>query len=96
MMSVYVDDMKAPYRGMLLCHMCADTTEELLEMADRIKVARKWIQNAGASSEHFDICLAKRELAVQYGAEEVSRQELVRRNQAKRMRSEPTLFGGIG
>ena len=58
--SVYIDDMRAPYGRMIMCHMTADTTEELLAMADRIGVARKWIQHEGTPWEHFDICLAKR------------------------------------
>ena len=71
-MAVLVDDMKAPYGRMIMCHMVADTTEELLEMADRIGVARKWIQDAGEEHEHFDISMSKRALAVQYGAREVT------------------------
>lgn len=77
-MAVYVDDMRAPYRGMVMCHMAADTTAELLAMADKIGVARKWIQHAGRYDQHFDIALSKRALAVQAGAVEVTRKELVR------------------
>lgn len=82
-MSVYVDDMQAPYRGMIMCHMSADSNEELLAMAANIGVARKWLQNGGTHREHFDICLSKRALAVRFGAEEVTSRELVRRNIAK-------------
>ena len=67
-MSVYVDDMRAPFRGMVMCHMTADTQPELLAMARRIGVAVKWLQKAGTSREHFDICLSKRRLAVASGA----------------------------
>lgn len=67
-MSVYIDDMEAPYRGMKMCHMVADSTEELLAMVDRIGVKRKWIQKAGTYKEHFDICLAKKKLAIAAGA----------------------------
>jgi len=67
-MSVYVDDMEAPYRGMKMCHMIADSTEELLAMVDRIGVKRKWIQQPGGPREHFDICLAKKKLALEAGA----------------------------
>lgn len=70
-MAVYVDDMRAPYGRMVMCHMMADTTQELLAMADRIGVKRRWIQKPGTPDEHFDISLSKRALAVQYGAREI-------------------------
>jgi hypothetical protein len=72
-MTVYV---KAPYRRMVMCHMVADTTEELLKMADRIGVARRWLQKAGTPTEHMDICLAKRALAVAAGAKEITTWQL--------------------
>ena len=75
-MAVYVDNMRAPYGRMIMCHMIADTTEELLAMADRIGVARKWLQHPGTSREHFDIALSKRALAVQAGAQEITWREL--------------------
>lgn len=95
-MSVYVDDMRAPFRGMLMCHMIADTSEELLQMVDRISVKRKWIQYAGTPKEHFDICWTKRKLAVSAGALEVTRRELVQRQLQKDGRELPQmpLFGG--
>lgn len=72
-MAVYVDDMYAPFGRMKMCHMMADTTEELMAMADRIGVDRKWIQDRGHPwHEHFDISMSKRALAVQHGATEVS------------------------
>ena len=74
-MSVYVDDMRARYGRMIMCHMTADSTEELVAMADRIGVARKWIQKAGTPFEHFDICLAKRASAVANGAIETTMRE---------------------
>ncbi|NSX15011.1 DUF4031 domain-containing protein [Cupriavidus taiwanensis] len=76
-MTVYVDDMEASYGRMVMCHMLADTTAELLAMADKIGVARKWIQKAGTHHEHFDIAKSKRALAVQHGAIEIDRQGLV-------------------
>ena len=78
-MAVYVDDMRAPYGRMLMCHMGADTTEELLAMADKIGVARKWLQCPGTVREHFDIALSKRLLAVINGAREVTQREFVMR-----------------
>ena len=85
-MAVYVDHMRAPLGRMKMCHMIADSTEELLAMADRIGVARRWIQKAGTSHEHFDIALSKRALAVEAGAKEITRRELGR---ILRERSQP-------
>lgn len=75
-MSVYVDAPIHQYGRMTMCHMLADTTDELHSMADKIGIARKWYQ-AQASTPHYDICKAKRALAVQLGAIEVDRRQLV-------------------
>lgn len=71
-MGVYVDSMRATYGRMKLCHMISDSTDELLAMADRIGVARKWLQNAGTAREHYDIAMSKRALAVHFGAVEIT------------------------
>lgn len=75
---VYIDNFNAPYRGMKMCHMIADTTDELLAMADQIGVQRKWIQDAGTYNEHFDICQSKKAKALQLGATEVTLMQLGR------------------
>ncbi len=77
-MTVYVDNMRAKFRGMVMCHMLADSTEELLAMADRIGVDRKHLQDAGTYREHFDICLTKRAAALEAGATEASMSDLGR------------------
>lgn len=71
-MAVYVDDMNAKHGRMTLCHMIADTHEELMQMVDKIGVDRKWLQYPGKHKEHFDICLAKKKLAIKHGAKEIS------------------------
>lgn len=71
-MTVRVDNMRTPFGRMIMCHMMADSDKELLAMADKIGVRRKWHQHPGTSRSHFDICLSKRKLAVQAGAIEVS------------------------
>lgn len=71
-MAVYVDDMKASYGRMVMCHMLADTEAELHAMADRIGVDRKWYQYPHKSRHpHYDIALSKRALAVAAGAQEI-------------------------
>jgi len=76
-MAVYVDHGEMAYRRMKMCHMVADSEVELLEMADTIGVARKWIQRPARGPVHFDICQSKRKLAVEAGAIEVDRRKLV-------------------
>ena len=76
-MAVYIDSYDASFGKMKMCHMIADTTEELLEMVDKIGVQRKWIQEPGTKHEHFDICLSKKKLALSFGAIEINWKELV-------------------
>jgi hypothetical protein len=71
-MGVYVDEPMWSYGRMTMCHMFADSREELDAMADRIGVARKWIQKAGTHREHYDIAKTKRALAVEHGAIEIT------------------------
>lgn len=89
-MSVYVDDMRAPFGRMIMCHLWADTSAELFAMADAIGVARKWFQcPPKASWEHFDIALSKRALAVERGAIETDRYGPVRHT--RKLRGLPPL-----
>jgi len=74
-MAVYVDDMEAEFRTMIMCHMIADTTQELLEMVDKIGVQRKWIQHPNTYKEHFDIAKSKRALAIRHGAIQITWRE---------------------
>lgn len=75
-MTVYVDDMEAPYGRMVMCHMLADTTDELLSMADKIGVSRRWLQHSGTPREHFDICKSKRSRALDLGAKEITMRDM--------------------
>ena len=43
---------------MKMCHMLADTLDELHAMADRIGVARRHFQT-DSSAPHYDICKSK-------------------------------------
>lgn len=83
-MSVYVDNMRAKYGRLIMCHMIADTHDELIAMVDTIGVDRKWIQDAGTHTEHFDIALAKRTKAVRAGAIEITWRELGLKLRARR------------
>jgi hypothetical protein len=71
-MAVFVDDMRANFGRMVMCHMIAHTHEELLGMVDKIGMQRKWIQYEGQPDEHFDISLSMRAKAVKNGAIETT------------------------
>ena len=75
-MSVYVDNMRARVGRMIMCHMIADSTSELIYMAEHIGVAKRWIHDSGTPREHFDICLSARAEAVDRGAIQITQQAL--------------------
>lgn len=83
-MTVYVDNMRAKFGQMIMCHMMADDDSELLEMANRIGVDARWHQYPGTPKSHFDICLNKRKKAVAFGAVELTTKELIRKCRDKR------------
>lgn len=76
-MTVYIDNARRHYRGMRMCHMVADSTEELFAMVDLIGVDRKHIQFRGLAKEHFDVCAAMRDKALAAGAMPVSTRAIV-------------------
>ena len=76
-MTVYVDDVRHGFGRMIMCHMWADSLEELLAMADKIGVARKWIQGHPTLSfgkhrdafwVHFDVSFGAKAKALSAGA----------------------------
>jgi hypothetical protein len=82
-MTVYVDTMKAKYRGMIMCHMVADTIEELHNMA-MVLGLRKYFQSQ-AKYPHYDISFTKKAEAMKLGAIEVTQKELLLK--AKKLKS---------
>lgn len=74
-MAVYVDHATNPLGQKKMSHMLADTESELHAMAQAIGLKREWFQAHG--TKHYDVCQAKRKLAVARGAVQVGRRELV-------------------
>lgn len=74
-MSVYVDKQENKLGRMKMCHMLADSVEELHAMADKLGLKREWFQNH--STPHYDISKGKRTLAISLGAIEVNRYKVV-------------------
>ena len=93
-MAVYVDDMQAAYGRMRMSHMLADSSEELLAMADRIGLARRWLQYAGDAKEHFDVCQQYRQRALAAGAQAISMREVARLVQRKRRQGDTMRLTG--
>jgi hypothetical protein len=76
-MSVYVEDVRHRFGRMIMCHLWADSLDELLAAVDAIGVQRKWIQghptlsfgkHSNASYVHFDISLTMKDRAIARGA----------------------------
>lgn len=86
-MSVYVDESRYAFGRMIMCHMVADSIEELHEMADKIGIDRRHFQCSPKSAyDHYDICTSKRTEAVRLGAIEVSTRRIIEVCRAQRRR----------
>ncbi len=86
-MPVYVDQVKIPFRGMLMSHMLADTLDELHGMADLLGIPRSRFQPR--STPHYDVCQDTRAQAIVLGARVINRREtaeLIRRLREARER----------
>lgn len=74
-MAVYVDEVFS-LRGNLWCHMLADSSDELEQMAEAIGIPLEAKQKPGTPYEHYDLKPEMRERALAHGAKEMSWQEL--------------------
>lgn len=98
-MSVYVDPLfryggSKTFRWDRSCHMYADTLDELHVMARSIGLKREWFQDH-SDLPHYDLVSTKREKAVELGAVEHTREDMVQFKR-RRLASEQmgSLFGG--
>lgn len=74
-MPVYVDKARNSFKRMIMCHLLADTLEELHSFAKQIGLKREWFQNG--STPHYDLSLTKRRWAIKNGAVEIDNQKVV-------------------
>ncbi len=81
-MATYVDNALIQYGRMKMCHLLADTDDELHAIAKKLGLKRSWFQNK--STKHYDVCKANREKAIKLGAIPVSSRKLVELIRAQR------------
>ena len=99
-MTIYIDDMNWPFGRMIMNHMTSDLLDpeaarkELDEMADKIGVARKWIQHPGTPDEHYDVALAAKRRAVTFGAVECDTDKTIEIIRSKRPKVKSGLSNG--
>jgi hypothetical protein len=68
-MTVYVDDVRHTFGRTVMCHMWADSLDELLNMAVHLNLNHKWLQKPPTASwVHFDISLGLKVKAIAQGA----------------------------
>lgn len=68
-MAVYVDDVRLRFGRMVMCHMWADTEDELHAFAAKLGLKRSWFQQPPkASWKHYDISLSVKASALRLGA----------------------------
>lgn len=77
-MAVYVDAAIHRWREKLWCHLIADDEAELHSFAIRLGLKLEWYQTESIL-HHYDIPKDTRDVAVQLGAVELSRAEMVAR-----------------
>lgn len=65
-MSVYIDNYRGKFRGMVMSHMLADSLDELHAFAAKLGLKREWFQDK--SAPHYDVCQQKRAEAFKLGA----------------------------
>jgi len=75
---VYLDKSRNRFGRMTMCHMIADSLDELHAMADAIGMKREWFQAPPkASFPHYDVCLSRRAKALELGAVELEMRPFV-------------------
>ena len=84
-MAVYVDGLRDyGWRHGPSCHLIADSVDELIEFALAMGMRREWFQ--AKSTPHFDLTAGGRAQAVDMGAIELDRRQLIAKLRELRQR----------
>lgn len=75
-MAVYVDNVKIEWRGYLWCHLVADSESELHAFAKQLGLKQAWYQT-DASYPHYDVTVEQRALALELGAIQGTRKQII-------------------
>lgn len=68
-MTVYVDSTRNPLGRMIMCHMWADSIDELHAMADALGMRREWLHAPpDAKWPHYDVSRSRKMMAISKGA----------------------------
>ena len=73
---IYIDSAFISYRGMKMCHMLADNSDELLSFSKILGLKKAWMQYPNTYKEHFDICEKYRVKAITHGAIVIDRRKM--------------------
>jgi signal recognition particle subunit SEC65 len=75
-MAVYVDSEEIRSEGRIWCHLVADSIDELHSFAARLGLQRKWFQS-NSYYPHYDVTLSVRFKAVELGAINADRRQII-------------------
>ncbi len=85
-MAVYIDDLAVLLRGRRMCHMAADSLEELHAMAEKVGIGREWFHDGDTPinkrlrlHSHYDVNLRESKLVIEQGAIVVQAADMVYR-----------------
>lgn len=97
-MSVYVDALfrhggSRTFKWPVSCHMYADSLDELHRMAEAVGMKRAWFQDR-EGFPHYDLVPARRKKAVELGAKEHTRTEMLAWTRSRNDTATGSLFGG--
>lgn len=85
-MTVYIDQAQNPFGRTKMCHMLADTLDELHQMADKLELKREWFQDT-PGHPHYDLSLSKRRKAIELGAVMIDNRQMLELLRSWRSRS---------